>query len=999
MADVRQCLCTWFMNNKSKKSCPDCRSRVRQQPAPAYLIKEITLVFINRTELLPPGETLEQHAKWQKEEADIVLLDKTNKDSRTGGLFKGCFRPPSLPDARLRAIRDIEDGVDRCPLCSWEIEDAMCARCGLHFDEDGTGTVSGSFGGFSDMDETSERELSVEDLDADLEMDDQDLGFEYDDEFDNDDMGDLGFQEQYYGDDQPFALQRYLSASGNPLQHALNMSPRRRAAHSAAGSRRRSYSASLATDLPESEMGTVEEEDEEDDDEDSSMNDFVVEDDDNEESSGASTSTESTPQPVSGTSSQRARNRRVIASESPSLSDSVADDEAEEDDAPVTNGRRRFWQRQTRSATSSAASSASTGSAAVAREGWTPLSQGSVGSQDEEMDEDEDDSESDGGRTTVGWEPNTISNERTRNAGSLTPIADNLHAPFRPPSRSTHARILDGSRGLRRRSSVLSVSTVHYEDGEANDDDDSDIDRDGDSRMNGAALRSRGSRVRLRTAPAIPQSSNTNRGSTLGDAIDIDTDEGSDTSPRLTRNGQPSRPRQQEYDPRISWMFAQHQSEMREINFQRSDPLYNYLEQLRATTPVARPRTANRTRTPAQATNASASPPATSSLEASQASGSGYQRVRAATGNVTTGRAAGMSSMRSEASGPSNVREASISSEASVGIVRPMLGPAHTFQPAAATLDDILDRPASRISSRPPSAAGRRGLTALPPAFSPMSPGFNAARNFQPQNRNPFMQMYVRPRQSQRALREQPSTATLRPRESRRVLRVQPSQTNVREDILQSPNIRPQSSRINLRSQPSQHCLQPQSSARALRANAAALPTQSYGLLPNGATPAGLQSLSSNSSTLTDDERRRRATELVRRRAAELSRNPYVAGIQRHGQIDSATLLNRTNQSNAIDGASSAATSQAPINASTAPTASPNLGRRRSNRNIAGATVPAPVQASAIAPARSAQPQQVSFSALWGNNSRVQGGQDPGRPPYEASLTRNANAVAVSGAR
>jgi hypothetical protein len=54
------------------------------------------------------------------------------------------------------------------------------------------------------------------------------------------------------------------------------------------------------------------------------------------------------------------------------------------------------------------------------------------------------------------------------------------------PSRTGNNRLLDGSRGHRRRSSVLSTDTVPYEDGEA--DDDSDLNRDGDITMSSNPL-------------------------------------------------------------------------------------------------------------------------------------------------------------------------------------------------------------------------------------------------------------------------------------------------------------------------------------------------------------------------------------------------------------------------------------------------------------------------------------------------------------------------------
>ena len=53
--------------------------------------------------------------------------DKSNKHPREGGLFQGCFNripPPSQP------IHDTEDGVERCPRCAWELEEAECGHCG-----------------------------------------------------------------------------------------------------------------------------------------------------------------------------------------------------------------------------------------------------------------------------------------------------------------------------------------------------------------------------------------------------------------------------------------------------------------------------------------------------------------------------------------------------------------------------------------------------------------------------------------------------------------------------------------------------------------------------------------------------------------------------------------------------------------------------------------------------------------------------------------------------
>lgn len=240
----------------------------------------MTTVFINRVELLPTGETIEQHTKWQKEEADVVQQDKDNNDPRAGGLFKGCFKPSHASRPSLQAIRDQEDGVERCPVCAWELEDGECVQCGLFFDDNGELTWTDSFTGFSDMDEMSEQDLSGEDLDAEMDMDDANFdGY----------GGPPGNWEDYYPDDGNFMMQRFLQHGIPP--HAPFFQQRRPMSHSEAGSRR-SYSQSIVSDLITDEMDTVEEEDEEGLEEDSSMNDFI---DDDEDQSSASADASLTP--------------------------------------------------------------------------------------------------------------------------------------------------------------------------------------------------------------------------------------------------------------------------------------------------------------------------------------------------------------------------------------------------------------------------------------------------------------------------------------------------------------------------------------------------------------------------------------------------------------------------------------------------------------------------------------------------------------------------------
>ncbi|KAL8709118.1 MAG: hypothetical protein Q9220_006139 [cf. Caloplaca sp. 1 TL-2023] len=92
-------------------------------------VREITHVFVNTAILLPSGENTEDHKKAQKEEAEIVEKDKATQTQRRGGLFDGRFRHLARS---LAPIRDAHDGVDRCPMCTWELEAGLCNSCGYH---------------------------------------------------------------------------------------------------------------------------------------------------------------------------------------------------------------------------------------------------------------------------------------------------------------------------------------------------------------------------------------------------------------------------------------------------------------------------------------------------------------------------------------------------------------------------------------------------------------------------------------------------------------------------------------------------------------------------------------------------------------------------------------------------------------------------------------------------------------------------------------------------
>ncbi|PVI00284.1 hypothetical protein DM02DRAFT_655611 [Periconia macrospinosa] len=922
------CLCTWFVNNKSRKTCPDCRTAVTNPPAPAYIIRDMTSMFIARAELLPAGETVEQHKAWSQEEADAVQQDKDNTDRRNGGLFKACFRSQLPLGPPLHAIRDQDDGVDRCPVCSWELEDSECIQCGLLFDDNGELTWTDSFNGFSDMDEMSEQDMeSGEDLDADMDMEDPDF----------DGLGPEGWGD-YYPDEVNFSMQRFL---GNGLPPQAGFARRRPLSHSEAGSRRL-YSPSLVSDMYTDDMDTVQEEEEEGMDEDSSMNDFI-EDDEHEPETGTSQSGSSTlsqtPQPSGARAGLQARNRRVVESESSSTISSVAEEEEEdeEDQGPIRRGQRnrahtRILNRANGSQESNGPPSSTSTDASMDEEETQALLQAEGWFQHNGMDEqgeDDEDDGSDGGRTTVGWDATAISNDRIRMGGSLTPTADRprLNSTIRPPSRVGNP--------LRQRPSLLPSPNLNYEDGEA-DDDDSDPDHDGDINMAMRALRSRRSRAQMRNAATFRAADY--RLSNRDNAQGAEQDDHSDTS----ESGGHRRPHQ-EYNPRISRLFADHQRALMEL--QRGGPLLDL--EPRSITPITRPRTSNRNRpSPAQAYSPFMAPaPA---------------RLRTPNMNHSSNTAA---TLRSPASPPrrnappsslleiladanTSAQNHSTASSVSSGSAVPTPSTSSASSRASTVAPDAVpsvpvetgDRPPSRVSARPPSAAGRRT-----PGFSPVYANFphtNVGLNIQGRifphqvMGNPwgaFVQpRNVRTRNSRQMLREQSSTATLRAPNSR---------INLREGLTSPQGVRPQPSRVELRSQPSRRRLNPQNSTRTLRASEHARPPQSPVIPTSPST-----SSAPRPSRLTQEETSARARELVNNRLQALGQsnvapsrnNPFVQGFRRP-TTTSASPVNaapatgaqhiRSNSNESNHSGSSHATAPA----------SPGLARRRSSRHMAAA--------------------------------------------------------------
>ncbi|KAJ5232337.1 hypothetical protein N7468_005293 [Penicillium chermesinum] len=135
------CLSSWFSGGRSKRTCPDCRAPVKQQPAPAYLVRAVVQMFTSRAELLDKEETTDDHRRCHQEETERLDKDKANEDPTNGGLFGGLFKKgPSL-----KPIIDVEDGVTRCPECSWELDSEMqCTACGYQEGDELSTDTSGS---------------------------------------------------------------------------------------------------------------------------------------------------------------------------------------------------------------------------------------------------------------------------------------------------------------------------------------------------------------------------------------------------------------------------------------------------------------------------------------------------------------------------------------------------------------------------------------------------------------------------------------------------------------------------------------------------------------------------------------------------------------------------------------------------------------------------------------------------------------------------------------
>src|SRR4051794_13897053 len=130
-------------------------------------------MFISRVELLPEDETTAEHDTAKVAETKQIEADRNGEE----GLFKGAFhhvynRPGLLRTVRA-PIRDLDDGVDRCPQCTWELEDGVCLQCG--FNDDDASDFSGS------MPSTEARSvvsIPSSELDGDIDIEDEPGAFQ-----------------------------------------------------------------------------------------------------------------------------------------------------------------------------------------------------------------------------------------------------------------------------------------------------------------------------------------------------------------------------------------------------------------------------------------------------------------------------------------------------------------------------------------------------------------------------------------------------------------------------------------------------------------------------------------------------------------------------------------------------------------------------------------------------------------------------------------------------
>lgn len=482
-------------------------------------------LFTKRSELMPSDESIEQHTKKRAEE--IAEVDKDRAAS--AGLFKGSFASNGRQGP---AFRDEQDGVWRCPGCHHEHEGGpLCHHCGYEMDEEDY-----DYDLYGDI---LTDEADLDDLELDLDGDDVDSELDFN----------AGPQDPYLDLDLPL-----------PYPPPRRRHFRARDFESVSGG--------------SSMYSNADEDDDEDEEEAGSLQDFVAPDD--EDPTGATVHQPNNP----------SRQQHAIT---------ISDDESDEGGA-VSNRiprRRRFRWSATPSVvtvTDSATNDSDIGDlnseAGMLRDaGWSPLDQGNDSEAEEQYAYQGNRHHGDGyGSSDLGQSDNSDTEtigghggsdgdeSRSREDFSQTPTYDG--PPYIPHEHLPEYESLDGDA----------------------DDDDSEAgssvyDRDGDTEMSASpsAGRSittdsdefdeqadypdepRSERSTSRLTPGEPDYYTNEMYENLGQANQFRTlEEDSDDSPRPPVRRQRHRFSQdvqvnQQYDPRISRIFADHQQNLRDM--------------------------------------------------------------------------------------------------------------------------------------------------------------------------------------------------------------------------------------------------------------------------------------------------------------------------------------------------------------------------------------------------------------------------------------------------
>ncbi|RAL62421.1 hypothetical protein DID88_004987 [Monilinia fructigena] len=513
------CLCQWFVPNRRKKTCPECRTAVKQIPAPAFLVKHM------------------RHA----EETQAVESDKNSPE----GLFKGTF-----PLRHGELWHDEADGVMRCPSCGHEHEGGpTCESCGAEFED-----VYG-FSDMSDDDDISDLDVGYDDdlqeeLEAEMQMGAGDInGFEYhpggpfmsgphhqflrhyhthNHGFTFDDVTDDSENTSYQGnseDEDAGSLRDFIAPEDDDSEPVA--APRR------VNQRVVTIISDDEDDENENEEGEEDEEEDEDEDED--------DDDESEEDEGGAV-----------TYRRRQRPGWNRTSNTPSISALNTED----DNGSSTNGSE-FGDDDSREMRMRLRASG----------GWSPLDEGEddddeglvhdhytgYATTEDERATDESDSE------TIG-NPNSDAGDDDERGGYSEPghyetgnfqqTLDNY-----PSSMGGDAAPIDYSRERYGESVDSTSEHGNSYDYDTDGGQSTNMDRDGDTEMSSPGL--------PRSSRSVSVNSVYENLGVANEMAEVD-DDSSDTSIRPPPRRQPRQnPYVQQYDPRISMLFAEHQNSVR----------------------------------------------------------------------------------------------------------------------------------------------------------------------------------------------------------------------------------------------------------------------------------------------------------------------------------------------------------------------------------------------------------------------------------------------------